>query len=153
MLKKSIFSILLVAATLILFACTSVNYNGPTYKPTKKVKIFYSKERIKKPYKVMGKATASTWYSYQNRSLRPALVEKAKECGADAILIHSISESISAPARVSDNTVDNALQVQDDEGVVSIANEVETSGPEEQTTESVDRANILAHFLKYTDKK
>ena len=153
MLKKMILSVSLISLALFYSACTSVSYKGPTYAPTKKVKIYYSKDRIQRKYEVMGKATASTWYSYQNRSLRPALIEKAKACGADAILIHSISESVSAPARVANNTVDDAVMSAEDEGGEDFENGMMTDGAEEQTTESVDRANIVAKFLKYTDQK
>ena len=97
----------------------------------------------------MGKATISTWYGYDSRSLRPALIEKAKTCGADAILIHSISESIGKPALVNDNEIDNAVQVQDDEGVAAAENMMSTLGEKEQTTESVDVSAITGFFLKY----
>lgn len=153
MLKVSILSVFVAMFALILCGCTTVKYTGPTFSPTEKVEVFYDKSRITKPYKVMGKVTVSTWYSYDNHSLRSVLIEKAKACGADAILIHSISESIGKPARVSDNQIDNALLSAEDEGAEEAENMIETTGAEEQTTEAVDESQIVAEFLKYTEKK
>lgn len=99
----------------------------------------------------MGKATATTWYSYNNRSLRPALIEKAKACGADAILINTIKEKISGPIRVNnDSEIDDGKMAANHPGGSGALPMIFYEG-EEQTTEEVDTSEIDADFLKFTD--
>ena len=99
----------------------------------------------------MGKAVVSTLYSYQNRSLRPALREKAKASGADAILIHSISESVSAPVRVnSDSEIDDGRMAANNPGGKTEESMLLPNTDGNQTTESVSESQIVAEFLKYT---
>jgi len=75
----------------VLFAgCISVKYDGPTFPQTQHVKIFYSKDHIKVPYTEMGKATAETWYPYRKNAMKKAIIEKARNCGADAVLVENI---------------------------------------------------------------
>ncbi|MCK5843569.1 MAG: hypothetical protein KAG97_02605 [Victivallales bacterium] len=149
MLKKSLLPIS-VCFSVLICSCATVKYTGPTYASTKQVAVFYGKTQIKKPYTVMGKATVSSWYAYQSESLIPALVEKAKDCGADAILIESINERIYAsPVNCNDedssesirSSVDPAEGVKTQERILPSDN----SGG----TESVDVSNIAAKFLKY----
>lgn len=150
-------NIILVFCAVIVFiccSCISVNYNGPTYSPTKTVQIYYAKNLIDKPYQVMGKATASTWSSNQNESLRQALVEKAKACGANAILIDSINEKISGPIQIDDDSeIDDGKMAANHPGGSSEDIFMLPMEGVEQTTESVDTSKIVAEFLKFTDKK
>ena len=148
---KKVLSIVFVAVLISIFSgCTTVNYTGPAYTPTKKVEIFYDKSNIKKPYDVMGKAVASTWYSYDNTSLRPALVEKAKACGADAILIDSIDETISEPARInSDSEIDDGKMAANNPTGKTAGDMIIPDTDGDQTTESVDTSQIVAEFLKF----
>lgn len=147
---KSLLFLSLFLGTTIFTSCTSVDYNGKTYPPTTKVKIYYSKERIPQKYTIIGKATVSTWYSYQNTSLKPALIEKAKACGADAILINSIGESISTTARVaSNNEMDNGTMAANNPGLFNEDAALIPRTDGNQTTVSVDKSNIVADFLKF----
>lgn len=148
--NRSILLALTILAGVTISGCTSVKYSGTTYAPTSKVKIYYSKERIQKKYKVMGSATASTWYEYQNTSLKPALIEKARECGADAILINSIGEKVTPTARVeSDNEIDNGSMAANNPGLTNEDATLLPSTDGDQTTISVDRSHIAADFLKF----
>lgn len=150
MKHQSIFLVLGILTMVVISGCTSVKYSGTTYAPTSKIKIYYSKERIQKKYKVMGSATASTWYEYQNTSLKPALIEKAKECGADAILINSIGERVTAPARVaSDNEMDDGTMAANNPGLFNEDAALLPRTDGDQTTVSIDRSNIVADFLKF----
>lgn len=149
MFKKIMF-ILLAGASIGFFGCTSVEYDGSTFAPTTKVKVFYDKSRIKRQYEVMGTATASTWYSYQNNSLRPALIEKAKACGADAILVQSISQSIGPKARVAtDDEIDDGRMEANNPGVKTEDNMLLPDQEGHQTSVAVDTSQIVAKFLKF----
>ena len=154
MLKQRMSLFLALLAGVVLSSCTSVKYEGPNFSPTTRVKVFYDKSEIKRPYKVMGKAVASTWYSYQNTSLRPALIEKAKTCGADAIYIEEIDSKISAPVRTgADSTEIEYGGMANDNPGSGTDNVTTLPGEEgEATTESIDTSRIVAEFLKYTDK-
>ena len=147
MFKKSLF-LLVSGFSLLLCSCVSVDYTGPTYTPTKKIDVFYGKEQIKKPYKVMGKATGSTWYTYQSDSLIPAIIAKAKECGADAVLIDSITEKITAPTRRDDDSENTPMS--DDDMGEGIQTEQHVFMDNEAETESIDRSKAVVEFLKYT---
>lgn len=144
--------ILFAALGFTFGGCTSVDYSGSTFEPTDKIKVYYDRTRIERKYDVMGKATASTWYSYQNESLRPSLIEKAKACGADAILIESINESVTAPARTAiDNPVDDGRLATDSPGIGVDDTNLLPNESGAQTTVSVDTSRIVAEFLKFTD--
>lgn len=152
MFKKSILLLLLASIGIVFCGCTSVEYHGSTYGPTKKVKVYYDKTRINRKYHKMGKATASTWYSYDNTSLRPALIEKAKASGADAILILSIDQSVGPTARrAANDQVDMGRMSSHNPGVRSTENVVLPNEQGKQTTRAVDTSQIVAEFLKYDD--
>ena len=144
------FIFLLAGVSLAFFGCTSVDYDGSVFPPTTKVQVFYDKSRILRSYEVMGKATASTWYSYQNHSLRPALIEKAKACGADAILIQSINQSIGPEARVATNDqIDDGRMSGSNPGLTSEDNMLMPDQQGHQTSVAVDTSQIVAEFLKF----
>ena len=147
MLQKSrlllIFSLLSLACS-----CTSVNYSGPTYPPTTKVEIFYNQNQIKQPYTTMGSATTSTWYTYQNRQIRGAMIEKAKSVGADAILVNSIDAEPTAPAiRDSGDAVHDMMNENRELRPGQFI-----SGANDGKTESMDVSNVSVDFLKYIKK-
>ena len=147
MLKKIKLS--LVGLSLLLVAsCTTVNYTGPTYAPTTKVAIFYDKSKIKQPYKVMGTATTDTWYTYQSRHIKEAMVEKAKEVGADAILVNYIGQEPTPLARRDSGQDVHDMMNENREFVPGQF----ISGTHPGETKSVDVSEVSVDFLKYTKK-
>lgn len=85
-MKKLYFSLLpLLFAT----ACaTRVAYVGSSYAPTKKVEVFVSQQSVNKPFDIIGKGYAHTPVSFTNEEkIQRKAVEKAKQKGADAVII------------------------------------------------------------------
>src|SRR6056297_3440915 len=85
-LKLLCYSLLL----LTISACARVNYIGNSYAPTQSVEIFFEEEKVKGTYELMGKAVAS---AHDDEQGRDALVKRAREEGADAILIEDLTNS------------------------------------------------------------
>ncbi len=100
-------SLTLTAAALAacsLAACVAINYDGERKTPKMKrsdVQVFYDKSKIPvKGYKIMGNADVSAPPSYTASEAELKLVDYAKECGADGVLILSVE-------RTPDGTVRN----------------------------------------------
>jgi hypothetical protein len=138
------------AVLLIIAGCVSIDYKGKTYPPTTKVDVFWSKEAIKRPYSVMGKAVVSTWYMYQRRDAKPAIIAKAKECGADAVYVHAITETTRRATRQHADDI-NATSISDPSPGVGVRNVDWIYNEQGEKVESVDRSKAVIEFLKYTD--
>ncbi len=82
---------LIAGMALLLFTgCMSVEYQGKNYPPTTDVKIYENKEKIPFDYISIGKCRVSGDYNkYSQEDIYASLINKAKEEGADAILIYA----------------------------------------------------------------
>ena len=70
----------------ILAACNmQLNYLGTSYTKTEKVDVFVDKSAIDKPYRIIGKGYITYYRSVE--IIQQKAVKKAKEKGADAVLI------------------------------------------------------------------
>ena len=76
--------------TLFAIGCANVNYVGKSFEPTTNIDLYFSKEDIEKEYTVMGHAIGSG--TYDSNAIQKALIEEAKEKGADAVLITGIDD-------------------------------------------------------------
>tara|TARA_B100000745_G_scaffold102961_1_gene65754 strand:+ start:1149 stop:1496 length:348 start_codon:yes stop_codon:yes gene_type:complete len=92
------FTGLLVLVALLAIGCASVNYVGKSFEPTTNVDLYFSKEDIEKEYTVMGHAIGSG--TSDSNDIQQALIDKAKEKGADAVLITEIDNQNSLLAEV-----------------------------------------------------
>jgi len=75
----------------ILSACnTQLNYLGTSYTKTEKVDVFVDKSAIDKPYRIIGKGyiNYNFYNSWSVEIIQQKAVRKAKEKGADAVLIY-----------------------------------------------------------------
>jgi hypothetical protein len=129
--------------------CTTVNYEGPTYSSTQKIDIFYNKDNIKKPYTTMGTATVSTWYTYQRRKLKNAIVNKAKEVGADAILVNYIDAEPTKPARRDSSHDVNSTLLTSGNTEMGLHPGQFVFQDNGGYTESMDVSKVSVDFLKY----
>ena len=87
-MKKYVSLVVLVA--LLAIGCAEVDYVGESFWPTTNVDLYFSKEDIEKEYTVMGHAIGSG--TYDSNAIQKALIEEAKEKGADAVLITGIDD-------------------------------------------------------------
>ena len=85
-MRKLYFSFL---PALIVSACaTRVAYVGSSYTPTQQVEVFVTQQAVKKPFDIIGKGYVHTPPSFSNEEkIQRKAVEKAKQKGADAVII------------------------------------------------------------------
>ena len=81
-----------VLVTLLAIGCANVNYIGKSFEPTTNVDLYFSKEDIEKEYTVMGHAVGDG--TSDSNEIQKALIEAAKEKGADAVLITGIDNQL-----------------------------------------------------------
>ena len=98
---KTFFKITLLSFFTILFLECSpkLNYLGEYYNPTDKVLIFYDVQDINKNYKVIGLLNfkeTPIFFESKDDSAITLMKNKAKEVGADAILVTKYSQEISS---------------------------------------------------------
>lgn len=79
----------IVLLSVLFFACSPrVNYLGNYYSPTDRVDLYFSENDVKYEYEVMGivKNNGEEFERSNAEAVQKAMVKKAKEVGADAIL-------------------------------------------------------------------
>jgi len=82
---KTIYFLIL---TISLFSCYSgIRYTGAAFPPTNQVDVFVTESAISKPFTYIGKAYL-TFGAFNPESIQRKSVLKAKEIGADAILLY-----------------------------------------------------------------
>ena len=73
---------------LFLSSChANIHYLGDTQQATDKVDVFYSKEDIEKPFKIIGQLKGmpeSSWTKME--TVKTSMIKKAKEKGANGIV-------------------------------------------------------------------
>lgn len=76
-----------VALLFTLVACTKIDYVGRSYAPTTHVDIFFTLEDVKRDHEVMGHMVASAGDAVSAEKMQKKIMEKAREKGADAVVI------------------------------------------------------------------
>ena len=89
-MKKYVSLVVLVG--LLAIGCAEVDYVGESFKPTTNIDLYFSKEDIEKEYTVMGHAVGDG--TSDSNEIQKALIEEAKEKGADAVLITGIDNQL-----------------------------------------------------------
>ena len=79
---------LLALFVLFVAACAKIDYIGQSYSPTTDVDLYFSEEDIREDYQVMGHVIAQANEGISIESLQKQLEAKAREKGADGIVIH-----------------------------------------------------------------
>lgn len=102
--------LLFIFAAILFSSCARVDYIGNTATATSNVEVFMEKDQIKKPYEILGTASVHDVMLANPQTLQKKLVEKAKQYGADAVLITGIekvhtgtSSSTNASSEKNDN--------------------------------------------------
>ena len=79
---------LLVVLILFAVACAKIDYIGKSYSPTTHVDLYFSENDIREDYEVMGHVVAQAGEGISLENLQKQLEAKAREKGADGIVIH-----------------------------------------------------------------
>lgn len=132
MLKHYFYLILL----LLFLSCTKINYVGNSYDPTFKIEVFVDEGAIKRKYDVVGKGYVRSVTTMPTpEKIQTKAVEKAKQKGADAILIKDyLVPSTGINTTVRTDSVGK--------GVISIGN---------TTVKQASSPEFVVLFLKYTE--
>ncbi|HCE45420.1 MAG TPA: hypothetical protein DET40_17920 [Lentisphaeria bacterium] len=152
----------LLAAIVITLAvaqgCTSVSYDGKTYAPTTSVEIVKKQKGVPDGYELMGHAVASAPANEggSQQDLEKKLVHKAKDKGADAVMIILYEQVKSGEER--DDQLMNTSPVNtgwgmnvDTEGDIRMIDSVSGSATRaDRTGTPVYKAIMKAVFLKKT---
>ena len=124
-------------ALLVLFsaACAKIDYIGQSYPPTTHVDLYFSEQDIREDYQVMGHVIAQAHEGISTESLQKKLEAKAREAGADGIVIHGFDR-----IQTGETTTYNE-EIKREEKERRIAAITVTSAEEER--------QIRAIFIKY----
>ena len=124
-------------ALFVLFgaACAKIDYIGQSYPPTTHVDLYFSERDIREDYQVMGHVIAQANEGISIESLQKKLEEKAREQGADGIVIHEFDR-----IQTGETTTYNE-EIKREEKKRSVAAITITNAEEER--------QIRAIFIKY----
>ena len=87
-----------MAVLVVFLGCATINYIGESYPPTQDVDVYYSEQDIEKEYTVVGRIVATANANeliYSSEKFTQALVKKAREKGADGVVILGLRKIIS----------------------------------------------------------
>jgi hypothetical protein len=132
------------AAVFFCAGCkTRVDYVGESYAPTACPDLYFSKEDIKRPYKVIGKAIVTPGdFDDGAADMQSALVGDARTRGADAVLVERFEkEKTGSHTAWTNNSWDHKVDKN---------NTLKTGGGYANTTDDTDLA-MTASYIKYTD--
>ncbi|MHC4727045.1 MAG: hypothetical protein ACYS17_07400 [Planctomycetota bacterium] len=130
---------------LILVACATVNYIGDSYPPTERVDLYFSEEDIEKEYIVIGRIVAtanSDELFYSGDKFTEAVRKKAREKGADGIVVFGFGKVVSGTSESRDRT-----EKTEEKGDKTVTRESESVS---STVEEKRRIEALA--IKYKTK-
>lgn len=78
---------IVIVVLLCLSACTKIDYIGEEYPPTTHVDLFFDMDDVTREHKVMGHLIATADDMVSAGKMQKKMIEKAKEKGADAVVI------------------------------------------------------------------
>jgi hypothetical protein len=124
-------------ALLILFvaACAKIDYIGQSYPPTTHVDLYFSEEDIREDYQVMGHVIAQANEDISIESLQKQLEAKAREKGADGIVIHGFDRIQTGETTVYNEETNRSIKKRRTTAIT--------------TTNAEEGRQIKAIFIKY----
>ena len=127
-------------AVLLTSCLPRISYLGNTYASTKDPDLFVDEKNIERPYKVIGKGYPVRFTLFSSELLQKKALQKAKDKGADAVLIQDYLVQ-NAVANV------NSVYRSDSAGPGLI-----TTGSSAISHENGVYTSFTILFLKYTDR-
>ena len=83
-----------LALTLLAAGCAHLDYVGKTYSPTQNIDVVYSEHDLREGYTVIGQLIATGDQMVSASKLQDKIVEKAKQVGADAVIIEGMDRVV-----------------------------------------------------------
>lgn len=132
--------IISISAILVfLLGCTKIDYVGEEYPPTSHVDIFFSLDDVERDYKMMGHMVASAGDIVSAEKMQKKMLEKAREKGADAIVILGLERYQSGEK----TTYRETSETKPKKGKIKTTTTATTS------TSAEEKKEITATLLKY----
>ncbi len=131
---------IIVLIAMLSVSCTKIDYVGKSYGPTSNVDIYFSFDDVKGSYEVMGHLTATAGTFVSSEKMQEKILEKAREKGADAVVILGLDHYVKGSGSSWTETTDTK-----DTGS---GTRTTTTGSTSSNTEEMKE--ITAKFLKYT---
>jgi len=119
--------------------CVSVDYVGTSYAPTEAVDVFYSPDDVRRPYTVMGQATAEVDvlpFVSSGQELQAKLLEEARRRGANGVILGGMTK----------RTVGSTTQTM---GEVDRRKKKHAEYTETSTTSDDERAELTGTLIRY----
>ncbi|KPJ60359.1 MAG: hypothetical protein AMJ46_07260 [Latescibacteria bacterium DG_63] len=130
---------LLMAAALCLVGCATIDYVGREYPPTTHVDLFFSLDDVEQDYEVMGHVIATGNALVSAEKMQKQMLEKAREKGADAIVILGFERYVSGESSKYTETT----ETRERKGKTQEVTTAQTKTTAEETKE------VKATLLKY----
>lgn len=138
-LKFKHLAVLLIIA-ICLSACTKIDYIGEEYPPTTHVDLFFDIDDVTREHKIMGNLIATADDGVSAEKMQKKIIEKAKQKGADAVVITGFEKYRSGESTTYKET--------SEEGKTKKGNTKITTTATSSTSVS-EKKQIKAVFIKY----
>jgi hypothetical protein len=132
--------LMLAALAVIVSSCAHLDYAGQSFPPTQQVDLFFSEANVGREYMVMGELTGTGDQLVSTQKLQDQMVEKAREKGADGVVILGLEHFQSGE---NTNYSESTTQGKTKKGKTVTT----TSGS--STTSSEESKRIRALLIKY----
>jgi uncharacterized protein YbjQ (UPF0145 family) len=131
--------LMLAVLPVLVSGCAHMDYAGESFPPTQHVDLFFSEANVGRDYMVIGELTGTGDQLVSTQKLQDKMVEKAREKGADGVVILGL-EHIQSGENTSYS--ENTTQGQKKGKTVTT-----TSGS--STTSAEEKKRIRALLIKY----
>ncbi len=125
----------LVLSVLFVAACAKIDYIGQSYPPTTHVDLYFSDADIREDYQVMGHVIAQASEGISIENLQKQLEAKAREKGADGIVIHGFDRIQTGETTVYNEETNRSIKKRRTTAIT--------------TTNAEEGRQIKAIFIKY----
>ena len=125
----------LVLSVLFVAACAKIDYIGQSYPPTTHVDLYFSDADIREDYQVMGHVIAQANEGISIENLQKQLEAKAREKGADGIVIHGFDRIKTGETTVYNEETNRSIKKRRTTAIT--------------TTNAEEGRQIKAIFIKY----
>ena len=125
----------LVLSVLFVAACAKIDYIGQSYPPTTHVDLYFSDADIREDYQVMGHVIAQANEGVSIENLQKQLEAKAREKGADGIVIHGFDRIQTGETTVYSEETNRSIKKRSTTAIT--------------TTNAEEGRQIKAIFIKY----
>ena len=132
----------LISVVFVFLGCATINYVGESYPPTQQVDLYFSEEDIETEYEVVGRIVAtanSDELFYSSDKFTQAILKKAREKGADGVVILGFEKVVTGISESWDRTTKT-----EEEGEKTVTRESESTSSSVQ-----EKRRIEALAIKY----